>query len=341
MRAAMISGKGGVGLSEVPIPSIGAGEVLVRMKFCGVCGTDLEKVHGENITPPVLGHEVVGVVEKKGEKVSEFEVGDSVLVHHHVSCGRCTFCKGGSETLCEEFPKANLDPCGFADYFRVPQGLVDGGTVYRLPSTMTLEEGTLVEPTACCVRGLRKLGEVMGRSVAVFGVGPVGLTHVELLRLYGAAQVFALDILESRRRMALNLGADYALDVGRVSQADMNRRTNGKGVDCAVVATGNPKAMDAAIGCVRKGGKVLLFGAPARGAMLSLDLSRLFLREVTLLSSYSTSEFEMKIALELISSKRIDPEKMITHRIPLGRIGEAFHLAERGKDVGKVIVENS
>jgi L-iditol 2-dehydrogenase len=341
MRAATISSKDRMVLSEVPIPAIGGREILIRMKFCGVCGTDLEKVHGESVTPPVLGHEVVGVVEKRGEKVREFEVGENVVVHHHISCGRCTFCKNGLETLCEEFPKANLDPCGFADFFRVPQVLVDGGTVYKLPSTMTFEEGTLVEPTACCIRGLRKLGEIFGRSVAVFGVGPAGLTHVQLLRLYGAGQVFAFDLVESRRKMALSLGADCALDGGRVSQVEVTRRTNGRGVDCAVVATGNPRAVEAAIGCVRKGGKVLLFGAPARGAMLSLDLSRLFLREITFLSSYSTSEFEMRIALRLFESKRIDLAKIITHRIPLGRLGEAFSLAERGKDVGKVIVENS
>src|SRR5208283_562031 len=183
MRAATISNKDGVALSEVPIPSIMGREILVRMKVCGICGTDVEKIRGSQITPRVLGHEVAGVVERKGEHVREFEKGDNVIVHHHVSCGSCTFCKNGSETLCDEFPKSNLNPCGFADYFRVPAALIDGGAVYRLPSTMSFEEGAQVEPLACCIRALKRLGDVVGRSVAVFGVGPVGLTQVQLLKL--------------------------------------------------------------------------------------------------------------------------------------------------------------
>jgi L-iditol 2-dehydrogenase len=340
MRAATISRKGTVTLSEVPIPSIKGREILVRMKVCGVCGTDIEKVHGQEITPPVLGHEVAGVIERKGEQVGEFEQGENVFVHHHVSCGHCSFCKNGSETLCDEFPRSNLNPCGFADFFRVPQALIDGGAVYKLPSTMTFEEGAQVEPTACCLRGLRKLGDVTGRSVAVFGVGPVGSSHVQLLKLFGAQKIFALDPVESRRKMASSLGADYALDPTGVAQAEINRRTDGRGVDCAVVATGNPRAIETAIGCVRKGGRVLLFGAPARGAMLSMDVSRLFIREITLLSTYSTSEVEMRMALQLIESRRIDPKRIITHRMRLEKVTEAFRLAETGRDVGKVVIEN-
>lgn len=341
MRAAVISRKGTVILSEVPIPSITDREIVVRMKACGICGTDVEKVHGGQITPPILGHEVAGVVERKGEKVREVEQGENVLVHHHVSCGHCTYCKNNSETLCDEYPKSNLSPCGFADYFRVPQVLIQGGAVYKLPSPMTFEEGALVEPTACCIRALKKLGAILGKSVAVFGVGPVGLTHVQLLKLFGAQKIFALDMVESRRKMALSLGADYVFDPTGVTQAEINRMTSGNGVDYAVVATGNPRAIDTAIGSVRKGGKVLLFGAPARGAMLSMDLSRLFIREITLLSSYSTSEVEMRMALQLIGSKRIDPTRIITHRMRLDKITDAFRLAEAGNDVGKIVIENS
>jgi len=341
MRAATISRKGTVALTEVPIPSITEREILVRMRVCGVCGTDIEKIHGAQITPPVLGHEVAGVIERKGEQVREFEQGENVVVHHHVSCGHCTFCKNGSETLCEEYPKSNLSPCGFADCFRVPQTLVDGGAVYKLPSNMSFEEGSQVEPTACCIRALKKLGDVLGKSVAVFGVGPVGLTHVQLLKLYGAQKIFALDMVESRRKMASSLGADYVLDHSGVSQAEINKMTQGKGVDFAIVATGNPRAVETAIGCIRKGGRVLLFGAPARGAMLSVDISRFFIREITLLSSYSTSEVEMRMALQLIESKRIDPTKTITHRMRLEKVTDAFRLAESGKDVGKVVIENS
>ncbi|MGA3405921.1 MAG: alcohol dehydrogenase catalytic domain-containing protein [Candidatus Bathyarchaeia archaeon] len=341
MKAAVIAGKGRVELREFPIPRIGPDEILVHMQTCGICGTDLEKIAGEQITPPVLGHEVAGVVEKRGDNVRDVEVGENVAVHHHISCGSCTFCKNGLETLCEEYPKSNLDPCGFAEYFRVPAPLVKGGAVHRLPANVSFEEGSQVEPTACCIRGLRKANVRAGSSVAVFGVGPVGLTHVQLLRLYGAGVIFAVDILENRRLLASKLGADIVLDPGMNVLQTVLKQTNNLGVDYAVVATGSPRALESAIGVVHKGGNVLMFGVPARGALLSLDIGRLFLREITLQSSYSTSELEMRMALELIEQKRIDPTQMITHRLPLSKVLDAFHVAQDGKTAGKIIIENS
>lgn len=341
MKAAFIREKGTVELEDVPTPVIGRDEILVHMRVCGICGTDLEKAHGQNITPPVLGHEVAGEIEQAGEKVQGFNVGDRVIVHHHISCRSCFYCKNGLETLCEAFPKSNFEPCGFAEYFRVPESLVQGGTVYSLPETMSFEEGSQVEPTACCVRALRKAGIYPGISVAVYGVGPVGLTHVQLLKLYGASQIFAIDLIEHRREMALRFGATATFDPLKEHVAEaLAARTEHRGADLAIVATSNPKAIEQAADSVRKGGQILLFGAPARGTHLSLDISRTFLRELRFQSSYSTSETEMRIALDLISSKRIQPSEMITHRLPFQRIAEAFRLAESGKEAAKVVVHN-
>jgi L-iditol 2-dehydrogenase len=340
MKAAFIAGRGRVETRDTPRPTIDADEILVHMRTCGVCGTDIEKFHGDHITPPVLGHEVAGEIESTGKDIQTFRKGDRVIVHHHISCRSCFYCKNGLETLCESYPKSNLDPCGFAEYFRVPKELVDGGTVYKLPDSMSFEEGSLVEPTACCIRALGKSGIKSGNSVAVFGVGPVGLTHVQLLKLYGASPIFAIDVLESRRQMASRLGVDTTLDP---AIQDASRRivdeTEGRGVDFAIVATGNPKAIQQAIPSVRSGGKIILFGAPARGTLVSLDLSRLFLQEINIQSSYSTSETEIQMALGLMESARIRQSQLITHRLPLERIVEALQLAESGEAV-KVIVEN-
>jgi L-iditol 2-dehydrogenase len=341
MKAATIAKKDVVVLKELPVPTIGTNEILVRMRACGVCGTDIEKVRGEQITPPILGHEVAGEVEKTGMNVLAFKKGDRIIVHHHMSCRNCFYCKNGQETLCEAYPKSNLDPCGFAEYFRVPETLVKGGTVYKLPDSMTFEEASQVEPTACCIRALRKTGVRAGNSAAVFGVGPVGLTHVQLLKHYGAVPIYAVDVLENRREIASKLGADITADP---KSEDVPKTildgTFGRGVDYAIVATGNPKAIEQAFSSVRKGGKVVLFGAPARGALISLDVSRLFLNETNFQSSYSTSETEMRIALDLIGSKRITPSELITHRLSLDRIAEAFRLAEDGREAVKVIIEN-
>jgi len=312
------------------------------MRVCGVCGTDLEKVHGDHITPPVLGHEVAGVMEEVGTKVTGFSVGDRVAVHHHISCRHCQLCNNGFETLCAEYPKENLDPCGFAELFRVPEALVNGGTVYRLPDSVTFEEGSQVEPIACCLRALNKVGVKAGSTVAIFGLGPVGLSHLQLLKGFGVTQVYAVDIIKKRREYATKLGANSTFDPTTEDvPSAISKLTGGNGVDLAIVATGSMKALESAFGAVRKGGTVLLFGAPGRGSMLSLDMSKVFLREVRFLSSYSTSETEMRMALDLIASRRIKPAEIISDRLPLARALEAIGIADRATESIKVIVENS
>ena len=341
MKAAYIVGKGLVRLEDMAPPKIGPSELLVGMRACGVCGTDLEKVHGDNITPPVLGHEVAGVIEQVGANVEGFAVGDRVVVHHHVSCGHCYFCKNGLETLCDDYAKSNLDPCGFAESFRVPESLVKGGTVHRLPDSMTFEEGSQAEPIACCIRGLNKVGVKFGSSAAIFGVGPVGLSHLQLLKCFGASSVYAIDVAKKRREYALKLGADLTFDpTTDDAPRTISLLTGGLGVDLAIVATANLKALEAAFETVRKGGTVLQFGAPTRGSIFSLDMGRMFLREIRFQSSYSTSETEMRMAIELIRGGRVKPSEIITDRLPLSRTVEALALADRAADGVKVIVEN-
>ena len=328
-------------IRDVSTPEIGPEEILVGMRACGICGTDLEKVHGEHITPPILGHEVAGVVQEAGTEIKDFTVGDRVVVHHHISCRHCYFCKSGLETLCEEYPKSNLDPCGFAEYFRVPKALVKGGTVYKLPDSVSFEEGSQTEPTACCLRGLRKAGVSVGDSVAVYGVGPVGLTHVQLLKCFGAGPVYAIDVIKKRREFATKLGADLTFDPTTDDvPKTISLLTGDLGVDYAIVATANLKALESAFATVRKGGMVLLFGAPTRGSSMSLDLSKMFLREVRFQSSYSTSETEMQMAIQLIESKRVRPAVIITDRFPLSRALEALGLADKIGDAVKIMVEN-
>jgi len=341
VKATFIVDKGEVRIREIPQPKVGLNELLVRMRACGICGTDLEKVHGEHITPPVLGHEVAGEIEQAGTEIADFSVGDRIVVHHHVSCGICSFCKNGFETLCEDYPKSNLDPCGLAESFRVPETLVKGGSVYKLPDSVDFEEGSQVEPTACCIRALRKAGITSGNSVAVFGVGPVGLTHLQLLKCYGATPVYTIDVIKKRRQTAANLGADLTFDptTDDIPKA-ISLLTDGLGVNYAIVATANLRALETAFNTVRKGGMVLLFGAPARGSLMHLDMSKMFLREVRFQSSYSTSETEMRMALELIESKIIRPSKIISHRFPLSQAVDALRLADQGPDAIKVIVEN-
>jgi len=340
MKAAVVGQNGGLELQDLPVPTISEAEILVRMRACGICGTDLEKVRGDAVTTSVLGHEVAGVVERVGKSVRGIEVGERVVVHHHVSCGSCYYCKNSFETLCESYPKSHLEPSGFAEFFRVSEILVNGGAVHRIMSELNFESASQVEPTACCIRALRKVGIKAGETAAVFGLGPVGLTLVELLRLYGVAPVFGIDVIEKRRTLAITVGANRTFDPRRDDVPNLIIAQTERGVDCAVVATGNPKAIEQALQSVRKGGKILLFGAPARGTQLTFDVSRMWIREINFLSSYSASEPDMQMALDLIQQRRISPSTQITHRFPLSQISDAFHVAGIAEDAGKVIVEN-
>lgn len=310
------------------------------MRACGICGTDLEKLHGLRVTPPVLGHEVAGDVEDVGQDVKAYSKGDRVAVHHHVPCQGCFYCTHGDQTMCPDFPKSNLDPCGFAEYFRVPEVNVRKGAVFLIPSSMSYEEAALAEPTGCCIRGLNKLGVQPGEDFLVVGAGPAGLTHVQLLRAHGARLIFATDIVDSRLKWAMKFGADETFNAAEKDLAGLILdATESRGVDKVVVASGSVRAIESSLHLVRKGGKILLFGIPPEGSLFSCDVSDIFIREITLVPSYSTTEYEMKTALEMMAAGKIQLTKMITHRFGLGEIAEAFRVAEDAKSSLKVTIQ--
>jgi L-iditol 2-dehydrogenase len=309
------------------------------MKVCGICGTDLEKLHGMRVTPPVLGHEVTGEIDEVGADLEGYSRGDRVAVHHHVPCHTCYFCLRGDHTLCQEFPKSNLDPCGFAEYFRVPEINVSKGAVFRLPDGISYEQAALAEPTGCCIRGMDRLGVQMEDSTLIIGAGPVGLTYVRLLRAFGARLIVATDMIESRVKWARKFGADQAFNAADTNlHRQVLEATEERGVDNVVVASGNVKAIEASFLLVRKGGKILLFGIPPEGSMFNCDASSVFIREIKLIPSYSTTENEIRRALEMMETGRIRLTEMITHRFHLSEIAEAFRIADDARSSLKVMV---
>ncbi len=339
MKAVFPAGSGRVELREIPVPKLGKGEVLVEMHACGICGTDIEKTRGETQTPEVLGHEVSGVVNRVGEKVREVSEGDRVVVHHHVSCGKCYYCRAGNQTLCELYPKTNLDPCGFAEYFRVPRENTSRGAILKIPSDLSFEEASFLEPLGCCIRSLSKIGEVAGKSVAILGVGSTGVLMVQLLKSSGAGVIIASDLSASRLNFCKSIGANIAVDPFREDLASAVRSaTDGRGVDLAIVATGSLKALDQAFSIVRRGGVVNLFGMPTKDAKLEVDPSRLFIREVRIEPSYSTTEEEMQKAMQLVASQRVRVAELISHKFKLPEAVEAFRLAADAEKSVKVMI---
>ncbi|RLI39713.1 alcohol dehydrogenase [Candidatus Bathyarchaeota archaeon] len=338
MKAAYsIPGSGIVELKEVEVPKVDDGELLVKMRAGGICGTDLEKVYGKPITPPMLGHEVIGdIVESRAEG---YAVGERVFAHHHVPCGKCYYCYQGDHTMCPLYHKTTIIPCGFAEYFKVPRVNVERGAVLKIPDHVTDEEAIFIEPVGCALKGVRRSGFKPGMSVSITGVGPMGAIFIKLLRTFGASFIAAADLIPFRINFAKRIGADVALNPREEDFAETCRReTDGRGVDIAILATPSVKALPTALSTLRKGGVLLIFGAPKKGERESLDFSYIFLNEISIVTSYSASELETNLALRLISSGVVKFSDLITHKFKLEKIDEAFEVAHNPHKSMKVMI---
>ncbi|TMI72718.1 zinc-binding dehydrogenase [Candidatus Bathyarchaeota archaeon] len=338
MLACFLEAPRKVAVKDVLIPKLAAGDILVRMEASGICGTDLEKIEGQLGPGGILGHEVSGTIEKIADNVTDHKPGERVVAHHHVPCYQCPDCCSGNYTLCNEFKKTNIDPCGFAEYFRVPQYNVSRGAVIPLPPELSFEEGAMIEPASCCIRAIRRANIKQGDNVLVVGLGPTGLTQIQLLRHATTGKIIASDIVEARLRLGKKLGADDTINaLEQDVQAHIGNITK-DGVDLAIVSTGNEKALSQAFSSVRKGGRILLFGAPSHGASYPLNVSELFSRQITFLSSYSCVEAEMEEAIRLVSEKRLDLKSLITDRFKIRDAEKAMEFAKTSKTSIKTII---
>lgn len=342
MKAAFVKDSSRVVVEDVEKPILGTGDVLVKMHACGICGSDLEKVFGKYSQPSTrLGHEPSGTIEKVGENVTDFKKGDRVFVHHHVPCYSCHFCLHGNETMCKKYSETNLSPCGLAEEFIVPQWNVNHGGILKIPDSMSFEEAAMIEPLACCIRAWNKFSFQKGDSTAIFGVGATGMMHVMLSIIHEFNKIFCIDINEFRLEFAKKFNITDAIksSVPDIKQKILDQ-TNNRGVDVAIVATGSLQALSSAIDLVRKGGTVVMFGVPSKDAMINLNMSIIYSKEITMISSYAASDSDTKAALELIQSSKIDVKKLITHRYNIKDSPKAFEHAHHGVDSMKIIITN-
>jgi L-iditol 2-dehydrogenase len=338
MLACLIQGQGHAEVKDVPIPKVGHGEVLIKLAAAGICGTDIEKVHGAYGPGGILGHEVSGTIERIGEGVTNLKQSERVIAHHHVPCYNCNYCQQGDYTMCDLFRKTNFDPCGLAEYFKITKTNVDRGAVITLPEEMSLEEGSMIEPTACCVRALDKAEVNPGDRVLVVGLGPTGLTQIQLLRKIGASTVIGADVIPRRLEMAEKLGANETIDSSSRDVPEYVTKSTRVGVDLAIVSTGNQKAIPPALASVRKGGKLLLFGAPAQGSTIDLDVSTLFSRQISILTSYSCIESDIHRALGFLARGDLDLHSMVSDRFSLRDSPRALEHARTSRTAIKTIV---
>jgi L-iditol 2-dehydrogenase len=341
MKAVFVKGHSAVSVDDVKVPEMAsAGDVLVKMRACGLCGSDLEKIYGEyGMASGRLGHEPAGEVVAVGKSVKGFAPGDRVFIHHHVACYSCHYCKHGDHTMCPSYQTSNISPCGLAEQFLVPEWNVSRGGLIKLPDNVSYDEASLIEPLACCIRAWNKCNFQKGDDVAVIGAGPAGLMHVLLAQAYGARRVFVVDINDFRLKFAKKYGVEAFNSISDQDIASkIKSATEGRGVDVCVVATGNMKALLQSFELTRKGGNIMLFGVPPKGSLMSYDISRLYSSEHSIIPSYAASEIETNEALKLIAEKQVDMASLITHRFDITKAADAVKCAHEAKDAMKVIV---
>ncbi|HDI12343.1 MAG TPA: sorbitol dehydrogenase [Candidatus Bathyarchaeota archaeon] len=340
MKVAVYYGLNDVRIEDRPIPEIESDEILVEMKACGLCGSDLMDWYLQSRAPLVLGHEPSGVVVKVGDKVENFHKGERVFVHHHVACLTCYYCIHNDYTMCEQFTKTHIIPGGFAEYFKVPSPNLKIDT-FKIPDEISFEEATLIEPVACCIRALRKCKIEPGDTVAIIGAGPSGIIHTILARHLGASQVFVSDLVDYRLKAAEDAGASVVVNPTREDFAKRVRaETDGRGADLVVVTAPSVGAYMEALRVCRKGGTVCVFAPTSPNDKIEVSPNRLFFNELKIVPSYSTSHVETRMALQLILQGVIDAKKLITHRFSLERIAEAFKAAKESKECLKIVILN-
>ena len=343
MDAAIVKSNSNVEIKNVEKPRVGPGDILVKMRACGICGSDVEKVFGKYGQPSMrLGHEPAGIITQVGSEVSDFNVGDRVFTHHHVACysDECHECSHGNETMCKKYYESNLEPCGLADEYIVPEWNVKHGGVLKIPDSMSFEEAAMIEPLACCIRAWQKSRIMNGDSVAILGIGPTGIMHAMLAKLYGFEKIFCLDLNEFRLDFAKKFEAT-AIHSGNTNALEqIKSETANQGVDVVIVATSSLNALKDAVNFVRKGGTIVMFGVPSKGANVELDMSELYSKGITIVNSYAASDFDTKEALEKISNKQINVSQLITHKYNLQECQEAFVHAKSGDNAMKIIISN-
>ena len=343
MKGAIVKTNSQVEIKNFEIPELSPNDILVKMQTCGICGSDVEKVFGKYGQPSMkLGHEPAGIISQIGKNVKNFKIGDRVFTHHHVACysPECHECSHGNETMCKEYYKSNLDPCGLAEEYVVPGWNVLHGGILKIPDNMTFEEAAMIEPLACCIRAWSKFNYKKNDSIAILGVGPTGMMHALLAKNAELSNIFCIDINDFRLGFAKKFGVKTIRSDNNLLPKIILDSTDQRGVDVVIVATGNLKALSQAIDLVRKGGTIVMFGVPNKGEKIEIDMSIVYSKEISIVTTYAASDKDTVNALELISSGRIDVKLLITHRYSLIDSQKAFEHAKSGDQSMKIIIEN-
>jgi L-iditol 2-dehydrogenase len=349
MRAAVYRGVNDIRVEDVPVPAIGPGEVLVRIHSCGICGTDLKKIHtGSHSAPRIFGHEMAGTIAAVGDKVNGWKTGDRVMAFHHIPCGKgCYFCRKKTFSQCESYKRvgctAGFEPSGggFAEYIRVMDWIVERGLV-RIPDHVPFEQALWIEPVNTCYKAIHNLHLAADETVLVIGQGPIGILLASLARQTGAT-VLTSDLYASRHEVAAQFDLHHPIFADRQDPiAVVKEHTKGRGADVVIVAVAGNALIRPAMDAARFGGRVLLFAATQHGEVV-VDPAAICMDEKSLIGSYSSSAEIQEKASQLVLDgypDRFNLTRLISHYFPLEQAAEAITFASEPKpDSMKVVIQ--
>jgi L-iditol 2-dehydrogenase len=346
MHAAVYKGQSVVSVEQVPIPDIGAGEMLVRVEACGICHTDLKKIEYNLLAPPrIYGHETAGVVVRAGREVSRFAPGDRVVVFHHIPCRNCFYCHRKLFAQCPVYKRvgvtAGFEPAGggFSQYVRVMDWIVENG-VEKIPDGVSFERASFVEPVNTCLKAVVLCAPQPGETAVVIGQGPIGLLFTMLLRRSGAT-ILTTDTIATRRELSRRCGARESWDPRDTGvEAEVRRLTDQRGADLVIVAASVPGIVGEAIRFSRPGARILLFAQTSENERVEVSGASICVGERSLFGCYSASVDLQKDSAELVFSGALPVEELISHRVPLVKIRSGFDLAlHPGPESLKIIVQ--
>lgn len=335
MKAQVFRGVNQLSYEEIPTPELQPDEVLVQVKVVGLCQSDIKKIRYPLYDPPrIFGHETAGVIAKVGAEVDgAWQVGQRVVVLHHIPCMHCDYCLNDNFSMCEVYKTvtttAGFAPSGggFAEYVKVPGHIVRHGGLIEIPDNITFEQASFVEPTNCCLKAVKKAQIQPGQTVLITGAGPIGLMFIMLVNYFGGRAI-ATDLLSSRIEKALEVGAEAAFDARDPNlPAHIQALTKGMGVDVSLLAVPSEKAFFQALDCTRKGGKILFFAEFPDEVEIPLNPNVLYRREIDLMGSYSSSYRVQSLAAEIVFNKRIDVDALVSDRYPLQDLSAAVERA--------------
>jgi L-iditol 2-dehydrogenase len=349
MRAVVYHGINDMRVETVPVPRIGAGELLVKIATCGICGTDLKKIHfGSHSAPRIFGHEMAGTITAVGAGVSGFRIGQRVMVFHHVPCGECYYCRKGTPAQCPLYKKtgvtAGFEPSGggFAEYIRVMDFVVSNGGVVRIPDGVPFEQAAFVEPVNTVLKGIKLLDLEPDDTVLVIGQGPIGLMHAVLASRV-AGKVLTSDLYPERHAIAAQYGLRYPIHAASENVVErVLAQTEGRGADAVVLAVAGTALIGTAMDAARPGGKVMLFAQTQHG-QATIDPAAVCVDEKTLLGSYSSSFGILDQVTELVFDgyrNGFNLTRLISHRFPIEEAVAAIEMASHPKaDSMKIMIE--